>query len=250
MIAEIVKETETYYRRHLPHYQPEGETYHVVFRLAESIPASIMKELRLEREHAEKRILDVENERERFKLLREYRWDYFDRFEKLLAGTSQGPLWLRKPEIAEIVAGSIKSLDENEYELIAFSIMPNHVHMVFELVCRLSEPTASGRDRVPSYKKNVCRVSDPTPGKQGGVLSHRVSDIVGSIKKYTALRANRILGRRGAFWQDESYDHVIRDAKELDRTIEYVLMNPVKAELCRDWHEWKWSYIKEGYIGD
>jgi REP element-mobilizing transposase RayT len=77
-----------------------------------------------------------------------------------------------------------------------------------------------------------------------------VTDLVGSIKKYSGLRANRVLGRHGAFWHDESYDHVIRDVAELERTIEYVLMNPVKAGLCKDWREWKCSYIREGYFGD
>jgi putative transposase len=245
-----LKEFRIYYRRHLPHYQPEGETYHVVFRLAGSMPAGITKELRFRREQTDKQISKAGNERERSKLLRDYRLEHFERFEKLLAGNSRGPFWLRKPEIAEIVCGSIESLDEKEYTLIAYNIMPNHVHVVFELLRQLNGSAASGRDRVPSYKRTVCRVSDPTTGEQRLVPSYRVTDIVGSIKKYTALRANRVLIRRGAFWHDESYDHVIRGADELKRTIWYVLMNPVKAGLCTDWRDWKWSYVKEGYGGD
>jgi len=224
--------------------------YHVVFRLAGSLPAGVIAELWFQREQEERRVSNVENERERDGLLRECRWKHFDQFEKSLVKSSEGPFWLRKPGVAEIVAGSMRSLDKKKYDLIAFSIMPNHVHMVFDLVCRLSEPKAGGRDRVPSYAKTVCRVSDPTAGNNSSVVSHRVTDIVGSIKKYTALRANRILGRRGAFWQEESYDHVIRDSAELDRTVEYVIMNPVKAGLCNDWREWKWSYVKQGFIAD
>ena len=240
----------TYYRRHLPHYQPEGETYHVVFRLAGSIPASVLEELRFQKDLEEKRRLKIENGHERDRLAREYHREYFKRYEQLLDGHLRGPFWLRKPEIAEIVAGSIKSLDKKKYDLIAFSIMPNHVHMVFELVRRFSEPTPNGRDGVPSNTAALRRASDPTTGNSGSVVSHRVTDIVGSIKKYTSLRANRVLGRRGAFWRSESYDHVIRDSAELDRTIEYVLMNPVRAGLCNDWREWKWSYVKEAYLAD
>ena len=54
--------------------------------------------------------------------------------------------------------------------------------------------------------------------------------------------------RSGASWQEESYDHVVRDGKELDRTIWYLLNNPVAAGLVKDWREWRWSYVKEGLI--
>ncbi len=75
-----------------------------------------------------------------------------------------------------------------------------------------------------------------------------VTDIFGSIKKYTARRINKILHRSGPFWMDESYDHVIRTADELERTIQYVLNNPVKAGLVASWEEWPWSYIKPGLL--
>jgi hypothetical protein len=53
------------------------------------------------------------------------------------------------------------------------------------------------------------------------------------------------LGRQGAFWQDESYDRVIRDSEEFDRVISYVLENPVKAGLVSEWGKWPWSYLKK-----
>ncbi len=63
------------------------------------------------------------------------------------------------------------------------------------------------------------------------------TDIIGSLKKYTVLRANRLPGRTGPFLHSESYDHVIRDGVEPDRTIRYVLMNPVNAGLRKDRRE-------------
>jgi REP element-mobilizing transposase RayT len=299
-----MKGLRTYYRRHLPHYQPEGETYHVVFRLAGSLPSRVVEELRVEREQAEKRIEKAENERNRTRLLRECRWAHFERFEKLLAGNSRGPFWLRKPEIAEIVNEAIHYRDQKEYDLIAHAIMPNHVHMVFEHIsrrdtdegtsivrraeCAASTVTDNAHVRRRDLKEgsgNVCRaecaggmVTDNThvrrrdlkegsgnvcrADRAGGMVTdnvhvrrrdsstYTVTDILENLKWYTALNANRRLGRKGAFWQHESYDHVIRDAAELDRTIEYVLMNPVKAGFCKDWRDWKWSYVKEGYAGD
>jgi REP element-mobilizing transposase RayT len=68
--------------------------------------------------------------------------------------------------------------------------------------------------------------------------------ILQSLKAYTARECNKILNRTGSFWQHESYDHVIRNDKELNNIIWYVLNNPVKAGLVSDWQKWKWNYCK------
>jgi REP element-mobilizing transposase RayT len=52
------------------------------------------------------------------------------------------------------------------------------------------------------------------------------------------------LGRVGPFWQDESYDRVIRNNEEYIRTVNYVLENPVKARLVSRWEDWKWTYCR------
>jgi REP element-mobilizing transposase RayT len=66
--------------------------------------------------------------------------------------------------------------------------------------------------------------------------------IMKSLKGYSAWEANRALGRKGTFWEQESYDHVVRDDAEFRRIVNYVLNNPVKAGLVKDWRQWKWSY--------
>jgi putative transposase len=65
-----------------------------------------------------------------------------------------------------------------------------------------------------------------------------------SLKRHTARQANILLGRKGAFWQDESYDRVIRDHDEYIRIVHYVLENPVKARLVSKWDDWKGTYCK------
>ena len=64
------------------------------------------------------------------------------------------------------------------------------------------------------------------------------------FKSYTAIQANRVLRRSGQFWHRESYDHIIRDAAELERVVAYVLNNPVKAGLVQEWQEWPYTYWK------
>jgi hypothetical protein len=62
-----------------------------------------------------------------------------------------------------------------------------------------------------------------------------------TLKLHTALECNKIRAETGRFWQDESYDHCVRDEEELGRIIEYVEMNPVRAGLVREAHLWPYS---------
>ena len=63
-----------------------------------------------------------------------------------------------------------------------------------------------------------------------------------AIKSYSARKANQILGRTGEpFWQDESYDHWIREDEEMNRIIRYIEWNPVKARLVERIEDWPWS---------
>jgi REP element-mobilizing transposase RayT len=91
------------------------------------------------------------------------------------------------------------------YDLHAYVIMPNHVHVVWE-------PKVS------------------------------MSRILQWLKGVTAKRAKRILRLDAkAFWQVESYDRWIRSGSELRNVIRYVEWNPVKAGLVASIGEWPWS---------
>src|SRR5215469_9042726 len=62
------------------------------------------------------------------------------------------------------------------------------------------------------------------------------------LKWSTERRANRILERTGLpFWQDESFDHWIRDEQDFERLVEYVVWNPVAAGLVDSARQWRWS---------
>ncbi len=116
---------------------------------------------------------------------------------------------------------SIHYRDGKEYELIRATIMPNHVHMIVEI------------------GDSIGNKNDPQD-----VSNTRLSVILHSLKRYTAFTCNKILNRTGAFWQSESYDRVVRNEKELEYTINYILHNPVKAGLVKEWKDWKFSYCK------
>ncbi len=204
----------TEYRRNLPHIIPPGGTFFVTFRLKGSVPKHIAQALLEEYERENLIIKNLSKISERKLLLNENQNNYFEDFDNYLDTQSTGPHWLRIAKIAELVGEAIEFRDGTHYNLIAYCIMSNHVHMIFTVQ----------RDDIPLYK------------------------ILGSLKRHAARQANILLNREGAFWQAESYDHLIRDRNELSRTIDYVLNNPVKANLISNWRDWKYSYVKENYM--
>jgi REP element-mobilizing transposase RayT len=118
--------------------------------------------------------------------------------DRLLDVARTGPFYLRHPEIAEMVTNHLvqRSQVEKLYDLHAFAVMPNHVHLLLT--------------------PNV-----PFP---------RIAKLA---KGATARWANQILGTTGkAFWQDESFDHRVRDRDEFSRILRYIEMNPVRAALA------------------
>ena len=134
--------------------------------------------------------------------------------DEALHSTKHGPLYLSEDRVAEIVVNSIRYHDGEWFDALAFCIMPNHVHLVI------------------------------TPSEKTAETHYSLTQIMHNIKRNSAKQANQVLGRTGAFWQHENYDHWVRDQAELERIIKYVLYNPVKAGLVEDWTKWKWSYCK------
>jgi hypothetical protein len=63
-----------------------------------------------------------------------------------------------------------------------------------------------------------------------------------------AKKSNKVLNRKGKFWQPESYDRVIRDDRQLENKLRYTLYNPVKAGLISDWKQWPHTYCKPEFI--
>jgi putative transposase len=139
----------------------------------------------------------------------------FARWEMALHSDKSGPTWLQEPKIAKLLCDSIHRRDSAVYDLIAYCIMPNHVHIVFMPIA-----------------------------KPDGTY-HSLSSIMHSLKRYTAQQANLLLGREGPFWQHESYDHVVRDEAERVRIVSYVLSNPEKAGLVAPGAAWPWCYSKD-----
>jgi REP element-mobilizing transposase RayT len=194
----------------LPHLKRAGAAYFVTFRLAETLIRDVLPQLKREREaiieaaSAQNRPLTWQEQQELFN------W-YAQRVDKHL-DAGHGDCWLKRLDIARLTAGALRFFEGKRYTLHAWTIMPNHVHVVVR----------------------------PEP-------PHTLSDIMKSWKGYTAVQANRLLGREGSpFWQTESYDHCCRDEADRARCCVYTSMNPVNAGLCARPEDWPWSSL---YVG-
>ncbi|MDE2126998.1 MAG: transposase [Armatimonadetes bacterium] len=174
-------------RGYLPHFEAGEVAQHIVFRLADSLPRRIVAAMAARL--ADLPASQIELERRK-------------RTERVL-DSGYGACWLRQPEVAQIVEGALLYFDGDRYRLHAWTVMPNHVHV---LVTPLGANTLSG--------------------------------IVHAWKSYTANKANRIVGACGQFWQSEYYDRAIRDDTHFTAAVFYIAANPVKAALCADPIDW------------
>jgi REP element-mobilizing transposase RayT len=131
----------------------------------------------------------------------------FVAMDSLLDHAGTGPLHLQQPQIAALIIDALQHGQDRMryYQLHAYVVMANHVHLLL------------------------------TPQVEVAKITH-------SLKRFTARTANRILGLTGqTFWQDESYDRLVRDDREFDRIVRYIEDNPVKAGLATEPAGFPWS---------
>jgi putative transposase len=193
----------SFYRRNLPHWHPEGESIFITWRLYGSLPSSMLKKRSTGRNACATNTSESEDS-----LGRE-----FVRLDAALDSAKRGPLWLANPEFADYAEYPIvHGAELGRYELHAYVVMPNHVHILLD-------------PYVPLAK------------------------ISGPLKGVAACDINARLGRTGKpLWQDESFDHWIRNSAEFERIRHYIESNPVRAGLVARPEDWKWSSAGSEYF--
>lgn len=206
-----------YHRRNLPHFYPKGAKFFITFRLFDSIPKEKLEEMQT---NYEKLLASIDKnlpESERFEQMDIAQKRFFVAYDNLLDTIQNDTNYLKQPEVANIVKNAIFYKDGIDYDLFAYCIMSNHVHLVIDTAIQLETPTKTYRN---------------------------IDKIMHSIKSYTAQVINKLLGRQGTFWQEESFDRVIRNDKELQNIINYTIQNPVKAGIVENWQAYPYSYSK------
>jgi Rad3-related DNA helicase/REP element-mobilizing transposase RayT len=186
---------------YLPHWTQNGAIYAINFRLRDSLPQPVLESYVRDRDAI------VENARQQNRAIspdeaQELATLHSERIEKYL-DAGHGTCVLARNEVAAVVRDAMKRFDKVWYRLLAWSIMPNHVHAVVQ--------TLPGGD---------------------------LSKILQSWKGSSAREINRLLDRSGTLWMSEYYDHLIRDERDLLHAVEYAWGNPDHAELRnRQWRE-------------
>ncbi|MBK8205659.1 MAG: transposase [Planctomycetes bacterium] len=186
-------------RGRLPHWEKDCGFYFVTWRLADSLPVSVREQIEAEREDIVRTARQLnrelsDGEKDRLAAL------HTEKIEAYL-NAGHGECHMKNAECAEVVIETLKKFDGERYELHAWCVMPNHVHVVFQ-----------------------------------ARAGHGLSEIMHSWKSFAAKACNRALGRTGTFWMDESFDRLIRDEDEYRRYVAYTLDNPTVAGL----QGWKW----------
>src|ERR1035437_2674764 len=171
-----------YSRGYLPHFDAPGMRQMITYRLDDAMPAN--------RRHEWEALLAIEDEREKRIKIESY------------PDAGHGECHLRRPEIAALVQENLLRFDGERYRLLAWVVMPNHVHALIE------------------------------------TLQTPLAEILHSWKSFTAKAANHLLEREGEFWQAEYFDRYIRDEDHFGKAARYIEKNPVKAGLAKSPEEW------------
>ncbi len=205
-----------HYKRNLPHFQNEGGTYALSFRLSLSLPQYIINEMKQSKNYYKENLKKIIKENvEKFK--REFYQRYFEKFDDFLDRYDHPDNYLRNRECAQIVADTLHYWDTKRYHLFAYCIMANHAHLLIKPLIREKDEYFS------------------------------LATIMHSIKRHTAFECNRFLNRSGQFWLHESYDHEIRNEDDFVNQLNYIKQNPVKARLVKDWKQWEFTYVNDEY---
>ncbi len=225
----------------LPHWYMPGAAHFVTYRLADTIPVEVLKRLRAEREACLGQVMKPTLAASATAAKAQVHKQFFAAYDRYLDQASS-VRWLENPAVAEIIIGNLYHHHQVKYQLLEYSVMPNHVHVLFVPIIAdagsISHVADAASVRIQTQESNepdLDYFSDDITDTHSPL-----SQIMHSLKSYTANEANKVLNRDGRFWQRESYDHWVRDDAELVRIAEYIANNAVSAKLAEN--AWDWPY--------
>lgn len=193
-------------RGYLPHFDSPDHIQHVTVHLADSLPKSVIERV----DQMIEAMPDGERAIERRKRLH----DWID--------AGHGACYLRDAECAKVVENAFLHFNEERYHLYAWVVMPNHFHVLFQPIngWSMAKVVASWKRFDSTKIKKVIRARQES-GDPGG--------------------ASLLSGISEPLWPREYWDRYIRNEQHLRSTIAYIEQNPVKAGLCSNASDWRWS---------
>jgi len=214
-------------RGYLPHLDRIGLLQSITFRLADSLPQEKLRELEKEMKKENNAELGLRAPRgcaprvERRKQIEAW------------LDSGMGCCALGHPQMAVMMQDTLLKFDEEKYRLLAWCIMPNHVHV-------LIEPKQPLSAIVRSWKSFTGRWAIEHNTELGlGIPEEEERE-----NAELGLRAPRVHASKSfapRVWMPDYWDRYIRDEKHLRSVIDYIHNNPVKAGLCQKETDWLWS---------
>jgi len=122
------------------------------------------------------------------------------------------------PEARTMVLDSIRFWNGKRYDLYAACVMPDHVHFLIE-----PKPKSKNEEGAPAE-------------------FFPLSEILHSLKSYTAHEVNKLLKRTGTLWEAECYDRMIRSQEDLEEKFHYILENPWGEKLAAEDEDYPWVW--------
>lgn len=200
---------------HGPHYQFSDSIVFITWRLAFTLPAHIRALFEALKTSANTE--DQEHDLADLKYHNAYLFQLFQNYDQAL-GEYQSPGYsLNEPEIARIVTRAFHYLDGSKYELHAYCVMSNHVHLLL---------------RALKNEHGECFL---------------ISNIVQSLKRWTANAINARMGKQGQVWDDFYFDRIIRSGQNYEHVVRYILNNSVAVGLVKEAGEWRDSFYNPKY---
>jgi REP element-mobilizing transposase RayT len=207
----MIAETHKIYK-HLPHFDAQDDVIFITWRLAFTLPAQLLAELNAMKAEFERKLESIPTQYH-YQHKARHQQQIFNHYDEGISHFQLQHCDLTAPENAQILTDILHSYHGVKYELVSYCIMSNHVHVLLK----------------PKLK---------SPGQ-----FHKISEIVQSIKSFSALRIHQQNLENGRFWAYDYYDRTMRNSKHLHDTIRYIMENPVKAGLVDAPEKWKWSYL-------
>ncbi|MFN0216022.1 MAG: transposase [Saprospiraceae bacterium] len=169
----------------------------------------------------------------------------FARFDQALDLEKYGHAYLRAPALAQIVADEICRSDDRNYTLLAYAILPNHVHLLFDLRTRFTEDEPLDElqmNRFQPLREMLERIQNATEAPLKKTLRRLGGHLDSNI--FQKRLSNGAVKMEGKCWHEQSFDFRVRDATEFEKVTQYILQNPIKAALVKDFEAWPFLYRK------
>jgi len=209
-----------YSRGYLPHCDHPGLLQNITYRLADSLPAAVREQIEVDLRSLPPSQQDMERRR---------------RVEAWL-DAGHGSCVLRRPEAAQCVVDTWRHFDGERYDLIAWVVMPNHVHVLV----RVYEGVPLAKI-VQSWKSYTARRIRPLMQEESRA---GVQPLPATMEEKDSPAGARRSRKQGV-WVREYWDRYIRDERHFLTAVEYIHRNPVKAGLVRRASDWPWSSARE-----